>query len=60
MLLENGADVNSKDIHGKTALVKACKLGVIDIVKLLIKYGASVNSSSSMWKDIVCSAICKG
>lgn len=43
MLLEKGADVNSKDATSSTALMIASKENNINIVRLLIDRGANVN-----------------
>lgn len=41
LLLEKGADVNSRDEHGRTALSLACELGHLDAVKLLVQFNAN-------------------
>ncbi len=43
MLLENAADVNSKDERGRTALYLACKNNDTSLVKLLLNKGADPN-----------------
>ena len=43
LLLENGADVNSKDEHGQTALMNAAHAGQVELVRLLIEMGADLN-----------------
>jgi len=43
-LLDQGADVNAKDEHGKTALFYAVEHNLKDIVELLIAKGADVNA----------------
>uniref|UniRef100_A0A8B9J4A9 Uncharacterized protein n=1 Tax=Astyanax mexicanus TaxID=7994 RepID=A0A8B9J4A9_ASTMX len=40
LLLEKGADVNSRDEHGRTALSLACELGHLDAVKILVQFNA--------------------
>ncbi|XP_068109534.1 ankyrin repeat domain-containing protein 63 [Hyperolius riggenbachi] len=40
LLLDKGADVNSQDDAGRTALSLACELGHLDAVKLLVQYSA--------------------
>jgi len=42
-LLKKGARPDTKDPSGSTALVRAIEVGDIDLVKLLIEYGADVN-----------------
>ena len=44
-LIENGANVNAKDIHGWTPLHRAVLWEHIPIVKLLILKGADVNAA---------------
>ncbi|XP_053489262.1 ankyrin repeat domain-containing protein 50 [Ictalurus furcatus] len=41
LLLEKGADVNTKDENGRTALSLACELGHLDAVKLLVQFNAN-------------------
>ena len=43
LLLENGASVNAKKIHGKTALHMASECGELDCVKVLLEFGADLN-----------------
>ncbi|KAM4690848.1 ankyrin repeat domain-containing protein 63 [Rhinophrynus dorsalis] len=40
LLLDKGADVNSQDEAGRTALSLACELGHLDAVKLLVQHSA--------------------
>jgi ankyrin repeat protein len=42
-VLDQGADVNAKDIDGWTALMYASLNGYADIVKYLIDHGADIN-----------------
>jgi uncharacterized protein len=42
-LLENGADINSKDEHGQTALMNAAHAGHVQLVRLLIEKGTDLN-----------------
>ncbi len=44
LLLERGADVNSKDWYGQTALVCAALKGHREVVKILLANGADVNA----------------
>ncbi len=46
-LLEKGADVNTKNNYGVTALIFASSMGHTDIVKLLIEKGAEVNAKTT-------------
>ncbi|KAG9330403.1 hypothetical protein JZ751_025524 [Albula glossodonta] len=43
ILLEAGAYVNAQTLNGETALMKACKRGNGDVVRLLLEYGADCN-----------------
>jgi ankyrin repeat protein len=45
-LIENGADVDSKDSHGRTPLSYAAWSGHEAVVKLLLEKGADVGSGS--------------
>ena len=40
LLLENGVDVEAKNIDGETALQEAAKRGRVEVVKLLRERGA--------------------
>jgi len=44
LLLENGADANTTNNHGVTALASAVFRGYIDIAQLLVEKGADVNT----------------
>lgn len=41
-LLENGADIQTKDCDGQSPLHRAASLGSIDSVKMLVERGADV------------------
>jgi ankyrin repeat protein len=45
-LLGNGADVDSKDQYGQTALMMAAKKGYTDIVRLLVKSRAKLDAAA--------------
>ena len=45
-LLDEGADVNSRDRHSQTALMLAAKFGHLDVVRVLIARGAELNRSA--------------
>jgi len=46
-LIAKGADVNERDLGGKTPLHYACEKGHTEVAKLLISRGADVNAVSS-------------
>ena len=46
LLLGNGADINSKDQHGQTALMNAAHAGQVELVRLLIEKGADLNTTA--------------
>lgn len=46
-LLNEGADTNAADMHGRTALIEAAWGGKEDVVELLINKGAEVNAADS-------------
>lgn len=46
-LIRMGADVNSVDEHGRTALHLAAFVGAVDIALFLIQQGASVNAKAT-------------
>ncbi|KAM7366840.1 hypothetical protein PAMP_014783 [Pampus punctatissimus] len=45
LLLEAGAQVDIRTIHGSTPLCNACSSGSLECAKLLLEYGAKVNPS---------------
>jgi ankyrin repeat protein len=47
MLIEKGADVDDRDVHGYTPLILAIQAGNTDIAKVLINNGADVNASAA-------------
>ena len=47
ILLRNGADVNLRDKRGLTPLITACRYGNTGMAHKLLRYGASVNLSST-------------
>ena len=51
-LLEAGANVNSKDSEGNTALITAVFYGRTDVVETLLGAGADTNAISTMIYDI--------
>lgn len=42
-LIARGADINAKDAHGQTALMRASHQGRVDLVRLLANHGADLN-----------------
>ncbi len=46
ILLDAGADVNTLDEHGQTALMNAVYWGNLDIARLLIENGAELNHTA--------------
>lgn len=44
LLLEAGTDVNAKDDHGRTPLIKFCDVGFTDTAAACINFGAEVNA----------------
>jgi len=45
-LLGNGAEINSKDQYGQTALMNAAHSGQVELVRLLIEKGADLNATA--------------
>ena len=45
-LVENGADINSKDEYGQTALMNAAHRGQVEFIRLLIEKGADLNTTA--------------
>ena len=43
-LLDIGANINARDVHGSSSLLYACKHGNGEVVKVLIHHGAKVNT----------------
>lgn len=52
MLLDEGVDVNSKDENGNTLLIVASQNGLKRISKLLLRRGAGMNDTVSLWLDL--------
>lgn len=50
ILIDNGADVNAKDISGKTPIYEACYYGDKDTIKLLLDNGAKIASGESAYR----------
>ncbi|MCX5925505.1 MAG: ankyrin repeat domain-containing protein [Candidatus Dependentiae bacterium] len=48
LLLKNNANVNAKNIHEETPLIKSAYQKNIAIPSLLLKYGADINASNTM------------
>ena len=46
LLLERGADINTKDKDGRTALMYAASAGCTETVKLLLDHGADINAKT--------------
>ena len=53
MLLDHGADVNTKEAGGRTALMPATWQGDVDRVKLLLDRGADVNAKDGNGKTVL-------
>jgi ankyrin repeat protein len=54
-LLSNGADANSSDDNGKSLLLKVLQEqlgGYIDLVELLLEYGATIDDKSLLDLDV--------
>ena len=45
-LLDQGADINSLDEHGQTALMNAAYRGDVELVRVLIQRGAKLNHTA--------------
>ncbi len=48
LLVEYGADVNAKDVHGDTALMWAANAGHLNVFKFLVEHGANVNAAATL------------
>ncbi len=42
--IELGADIEMRDVYGRTALMHACKVACKEVVELLIKCKADINA----------------
>lgn len=56
-LIENGADVNSKDKNGNTALISASSNRDLEIAKLLIENRADLNAKNKHGKTALMVAL---
>lgn len=45
LLLENGADVNARNIYGQTALMQACRFGHWEVVQTLLVFRCNVSAA---------------
>ncbi|KAF3920306.1 Ankyrin-2 [Arthrobotrys entomopaga] len=57
LLLDAGAEVNIKDMNGRTPLFEAARRGHHDIIKLLISAGINVDSQDSQQRTALFSTI---
>ncbi|KAK3128262.1 hypothetical protein QOZ80_6BG0459140 [Eleusine coracana subsp. coracana] len=48
LLLENGADVNARNIYGQTALMQACRFGHWEVVQALLVFRCNVSKLDSL------------
>ncbi|CAN6208917.1 unnamed protein product [Urochloa humidicola] len=48
LLLENGADVNARNIYGQTALMQACRFGHWEVVQTLLVFRCNVSKVDSL------------
>ncbi|KAL6861460.1 hypothetical protein ACP4OV_017160 [Aristida adscensionis] len=48
LLLENGADVNARNIYGQTALMQACRFGHWEVVQTLLVFRCNVTRVDNM------------
>lgn len=54
LLLDNGADLNSFDDHGNTAIFYACMLGNYDLFRKLLEEGAAISTTHTFtsWRQV--------
>ena len=53
LLILNGACVDSLNCYGNSTLHEAVRLGVVDLVKLLIKHKANVNVTNKKGRQVL-------
>ncbi|RSL58576.1 hypothetical protein CEP51_014062 [Fusarium floridanum] len=56
LLLENGADPNRREQHGRTALHIAVKHGYSSIVTMLVDHGADIDARVHSWTPLLLAA----
>ena len=56
LLLERGANIETKDSQGETPLIKAAATGQADVIKLLLAKGAKVNARNVHRRSAICEA----
>ena len=59
-LLQAGADPNSRDQHGSTALMFSVMYDMKKVTKLLLRYGADMNLGSTEGEPLLLMAISSG
>lgn len=59
-LLESGADINSRDRYGQTALMLAARRGLQEVVEILIEHGADLNATAKYHLSALMLAVIAG
>ena len=60
LLLDQGADINSGDAHGKTAIMRASAVAQTQLVRLLADYGAELDATAKFHLSAFMLAVVNG
>lgn len=59
VLLENGAELEARDVEGATPLIRAAEFGNLDVARVLLSRGADVDARDKFGRTALISAACE-